>query len=93
MSLYATELGQNAYFIENGKIMATRDGYIRESILSIEDFNEAIRKGYLFEVEPRNPYEAELVKAMKADRNLEFGLVLAGVVVVTVGIIFAAMMG
>ena len=78
IKLYATQFGINVFFVRGGKVQRMCHGVIYDSVLTVQEFERAIEKGWLTEIEPRNEAEHLLVTESEKKQSVRDCLMIAG---------------
>ena len=88
------ENGVNKWFLKDGEVMVYRDfnGTVINSACTIQDIENAIKKGVLKEVKPSDDLERMVLGLPPSDSKFDFGLLAVGAIVCGAAIAFVMMM-
>lgn len=88
------ENGVNKWFLKDGEVMIFRDfnGTVVNSICTVQDIENAMKKGVLKEVNPSGDLERMVLGLPPSDSKFNFGLLAIGAIVCGVALAFVMMM-
>lgn len=88
------ENGVNKWFLKDGEVMIFRDfnGTVVNSFCTIQDIENAMKKGVLKKVKPIGDLERMVLGLPPSDSKFDFGLLAIGAIVCGVALAFVMMM-
>ena len=88
------ENGVNKWFLKDGEVMVYRDfnGTVINSVCTIQDIENAMKKGVLKEVKPIDDLERMVLGLPPSDSKFDFCLLAIGAIVCGVALAFVMMM-
>lgn len=91
---YMLEGGVNKWFMKDGDVKIYRyfNGTVVNSFCTIQDIENAMKKGVLKEVKPSDDLERMVLGLPPSDSKFDFGLLAVGAIVCGVALAFVMMM-